>query len=79
MSLACWDNYERHGARWYFRRRNLKSRYRQEFGHPEHGTEGVLSQAGTQGPRRNSRSPEAFSTFEAFWSREPAPIPSRQS
>jgi hypothetical protein len=42
-SLAYWDSYERVGDDWFFRRRNLKSWYRQEFGHPEHGTERICS------------------------------------
>src|SRR5215831_12971728 len=40
-ALAYWDTYERVGDEWLFRRRKLKSWYRQEFGHPQHGTERV--------------------------------------
>jgi hypothetical protein len=76
MSLAYWDTYERHGDAWFFRRRNLKSWYRQEFGHPSHGTERVLAEPGARGPQRGARMPEAFATFEEFWSHEPAVIPS---
>lgn len=78
LSLAYWDTYERIDGEWYFRRRQLKSWYRQEFGHPEHGTERVEATEGREGPTRGTRMPEAFPTFEAFWSRSPRPIPGAQ-
>ncbi len=78
MALAYWDTYERHGDRWYFRRRRLKSWYRQEFGHPRHGTERVLATPVENGPRRGDRMPEAFDTFEHFWSRPPTFVQPRE-
>ncbi len=77
MSLAYWDTYERHGGRWYFRRRRIKAWYDQWFGHPEHGTERVLATPGTQGALRGSRMPEAFETFDAFWGAPPASPPAK--
>ena len=77
QELAYWDTYERVGDDWFFRRRNLKAWFRQEFGHPTHGTERVCAEAGTSGPMRGSRMPEAFPTFDAFWERDPAPVPPR--
>ena len=77
LALAYWDTYERVEGRWYFRRRQLKSWYRQEFGYPEHGTDRVLSDRGESGPMRGERMPEAFATFESFWQRSPAPVPLR--
>jgi hypothetical protein len=68
QALAYWDTYERAGDDWLFRRRVLKSWYRQEFGHPSHGTERVTSPAGADGPMRGVQMPDAFPTFEAFWS-----------
>ena len=76
-ALAYWDVYERVGDDWLFRRRHLKSWYRQEFGHPLHGTERMEAQPGTEGATRGSRMPEAFPTFDAFWSWPPRPIPTR--
>jgi hypothetical protein len=74
-ALGYWDSYERVGDDWFFRRRKLKSWYHQEFGHPQHGTERVEPAPVTSGPMRGSRMPEAFPTFEAFWSRAPRPLP----
>jgi ketosteroid isomerase-like protein len=74
-ALAYWDAYERAGGEWLFRRRHLKSWYRQEFGHPTHGTERVESEARDQGAERGSRMPEAFEAFDAFWARAPRPLP----
>jgi hypothetical protein len=76
QALAYWDTYERIGDDWYFRRRNLKSWYRQEFGHPDHGTERVELAGETAGPMRGSQMPYAFPTFDAFWARPPATPPS---
>jgi len=75
LSMVYFDTYERHDDRWYFRRRNAKFWYQQEFGHPSHGTERILAtaMASGPGPNRGSRMPEAFDTFESFWSRPPAP------
>jgi hypothetical protein len=74
-ALAYWDTYERVGDQWLFRRRSLKSWYHQEFGHPEHGTERVEPTSVTSGPMRGPQMPEAFPTFEAFWSSPPRPLP----
>jgi hypothetical protein len=75
MALAYFDTYERHDERWYFRRRRVRSWYTQYFGHPEHGTERVLASIEESGPTRGGRMPEAYPTFEEFWSRPPRPIP----
>ena len=75
LALAYWDAYERVEGKWHFRHRSLKSWYRQELGHPDHGVERVASADGAQGPLRGIRMPEAFPTFESFWSRSPRPIP----
>jgi hypothetical protein len=65
-ALAYWDTYERVDRRWLFRRRQVRSWYRQE-----HGSERVVSQSTASGPKRGTQMPEAFETFEAFWSRPP--------
>lgn len=75
QALAYWDSYERAGDEWLFRRRELKSWYRQEFGHPEHGTHRVLSASAEAGPMRGSQMPDALPTFASFWSRPPRPLP----
>ena len=75
MALAYFDTYERVGDEWFFRRRILKSWYRQEFGHPEHGTERVTTPVETEGPMRGMQLPEGFPTFESFWARSPRPLP----
>ncbi|MBL7488193.1 nuclear transport factor 2 family protein [Frankia sp. AgB1.9] len=75
LALAYWDTYERSGDGWVFRRRRVKSWYRQEFGHPEHGTERVLAAEGQAGPMRGSRMPEGWPTFDDYWARPPAPLP----
>jgi hypothetical protein len=54
---------------WLFRRRRIKSWYRQEFGHPAHGSERVVTAPATSGPQRGAPMPDAFPTFDAFWSR----------
>jgi len=77
MALAYWDTYERQGDRWYFRRRQLKSWYTQEFGYPGHSTERVLAQPGTRGSLRGICMPDAYPTVQEFWLREPRPIPGR--
>ena len=71
-ALAYFDTYERVEGEWLFRRRRLRSWYRQHFGHPDHGTERTVPEVETSGPKRGARLPEAFPTFEAFWSTEPA-------
>lgn len=69
-ALAYWDTYERAGDEWLFRRRRLKSWYREEFGlRVEAAPEGG-------GAERGSRMPEAFESFDAFWARPPRPLPS---
>lgn len=66
-ALAYFDTYERIDGEWLFRRRRLRSWYRQHFGHPDHGTERIEAPIETVGPKRGARMPEAFATFEAFW------------
>jgi hypothetical protein len=67
-ALAYFDTYERAGNAWLFRRRRLRSWYRQYFGHPDHGTERIEASAAESGPKRGARMPDAFPTFERFWS-----------
>jgi hypothetical protein len=74
-ALAYDDTYERVGDDWLFRRRYTRGWYRQEFGHPHHGTERVTLDVATEGPSRGLQMPQAFPTFEAFWAREPRPLP----
>jgi hypothetical protein len=71
-ALAYWDTYDRVDGDWRFRRRRVRSWYRQEVGHPDRGPERVVAGAEASGPKRGGRMPEAFVTFEAFWSRPPA-------
>ena len=71
QALAYWDSYERVDGRWLFRRRRLRSWYQQDFGHPFHGTDRIEASPGTSGPTRGDRMPEAFATFETFWSTPP--------
>jgi hypothetical protein len=78
-ALAYWDTYERRGDEWLFRRRSLKSWYRQEFGHPEHDSDRVVSASAEEGPMRGSQMPDAFPTFEPFWARPPRPLPTTPS
>lgn len=78
QALAYWDSYERVDTRWLFRRRRLKSWYQQEFGHPAHGTDRVEALPGTIGPTRGERMPEAFVTFETFWSTPPRGLPNEK-
>jgi hypothetical protein len=68
MALAYWDLYERVPNGWRFRRRQVRSWYRQEYGHPEHGTERVLATASSSGPMSGTQMPDAFPTFAGFWS-----------
>lgn len=75
MALAYFDTYERVGDEWVFRRRNLKSWYREEIGHRDHGTERVVTQPETEGPMRGPQLPEAFPTFGPYWSRPARPVP----
>jgi hypothetical protein len=79
QALAYWDTYERVGDSWLFRRRKLKSWYRQEFGHPEHGTERVIVEPDTEGSARGAQLPEGFPTFDEFWSRPPRLLPDERS
>jgi hypothetical protein len=71
VALAYFDTYERVWDGWRFRRRRVRSWYRQEVGHPEHGSERVASTATASGPQRGGSMPGAFPTFDAFWAREP--------
>ena len=70
-ALAYFDTYERIDGDWRFRRRRVRSWYRQEVGHPDNGAHRVPAAIVGSGPKRGARMPEAFSTFDAFWSREP--------
>jgi hypothetical protein len=70
-ALAYFDAYERAGDQWLFRRRQVRSWYRQEFGHPDHGTERVVVSPAESGPQRGTQLPHAFATFDAFWSQPP--------
>ena len=71
VALAYFDTYERRGDAWQFSRRRVRSWYRQEFGHPEHGTERVVEAPAESGPQRGARMPDAFGTFDEFWARPP--------
>ena len=75
QALAYSDAYERVDGAWLFRRRSLKSWYRQAFGHPTEGTERGAIGVMASGPQRGTQLPEAFPTFEAFWARPPRPLP----
>jgi hypothetical protein len=67
-AVAYFDTYERAGRAWLFRRRRVRSWYRQYFGHPEHGTERIAATPAESGPQRGGSMPDAFPTFDAFWS-----------
>jgi hypothetical protein len=71
QAIAYWDTYERAGGEWLFRRRRVRSWYRQEFGLAGHGTERVVEPPPATGSMRGGRMPEAFPTFDAFWARAP--------
>ena len=71
VALAYFDTYERVGGEWRFRRRRVRSWYRQEFGSPERGTERVAATATASGPQRGACMPDAFPTFAEFWARPP--------
>jgi hypothetical protein len=66
-ALAYFDTYERIAGEWRFRRRRVRSWYRQHMGHPEMGAERIAATVDTTGPKRGARMPEAFPTFDAFW------------
>ena len=66
-ALAYFDSYERVDGEWLFRRRRLRSWYRQHHGHPDHGPERIVPTIEATGPKRGARMPEAFPTFEGFW------------
>jgi ketosteroid isomerase-like protein len=71
VALAYWDTYEKTDGQWLFRRRRVRSWYRQHFGHPDHGPERTVVPTAEDGPQRGRQLPEAFETFEAFWARQP--------
>jgi ketosteroid isomerase-like protein len=73
QAIAYWDTYERADGGWFFRRRRVRSWYRQQIGHPGHGTERVVEPPPATGAMRGARMPEAFPTFESFWARSPRP------
>jgi hypothetical protein len=60
-ALAYFDAYERVDGGWLFRRRRLRSWYRQTT------TDRVVPEVLADGPKRGGRMPEAFPTFESFW------------
>jgi hypothetical protein len=60
-ALAYFDSYERVDGEWHFRRRRLRSWYRQET------TARVIPEILAEGPKRGGRMPEAFPSFEPFW------------
>ena len=76
-AYAYFDTYEKVDGHWYFTKRDLKAWYHQEFGHPEHGTDRTppvpfnSAMGGTQ-------MPEAFATYNDYWSRPPRPLPERK-
>jgi SnoaL-like domain len=70
-ALAYWDTYERISGRWCFRRRQVRSWYRQHVEHPDIRNARVEAAVEVSGPKRGGRMPEAFATFEAFWARAP--------
>jgi len=70
-ALAYWDTYECVDVGWCFRRRRVRSWYRQHIDHPEHGNARVIVTSEATGPKRGGSMPEAFATFEDFWSRPP--------
>jgi hypothetical protein len=76
-ALAYWDTYERVEGEWLFRRRRVRSWYRQHVGHPDLDDARDEASAETSGPKRGARMPEAFASFEAFWSRPPLAPPER--
>jgi ketosteroid isomerase-like protein len=78
-ALAYFDTYERIDGEWLFRRRRLRSWYRQYAGHPELGNARVEAPVETSGPKRGARMPEAFPTFETFWSQPPVSLPAEPS
>lgn len=71
MALAYFDTYERVDDAWRFRRRRVRSWYRQEIGHPEQGSARVTATPMASGPQRGASMPHAFPTFDEFWSRPP--------
>jgi hypothetical protein len=75
QALAYWDAYERIDGQWCFRTRTVRAWYRQAFGHPVHGAERVVLDAGTVGTGGNIQMPEAFPTFGTFWNRNARSIP----
>jgi hypothetical protein len=60
-ALAYFDTYERLDGTWCFRRRRLRSWYRQPT------TDRTVPEIEASGPKRGGRMPEAFPTFERFW------------
>jgi hypothetical protein len=75
QALAYWDTYELVGEEWLFRRRSLKSWYREEVGHPTVPNAREVMHPEETGPLRGPQMPEAFPTFDAFWSGPPRPLP----
>jgi len=63
--LAYWDTYERVDGDWRFRRRQVRSWYRQENRDRE------VASAADVGPKRGVMMPEAFATFDPFWAGPP--------
>ena len=67
--LAYWDTYEQIDGTWCFRRRRVRSWYRQEH------HDRAVATAADAGPKRGTMMPEAFPTFEDFWARPPLADP----
>ena len=65
VALAYFDEYERVDGAWRFRRRRVRSWYRQEH------SERVVATPTASGPQRGAAMPGAFPTFDEFWSRAP--------
>lgn len=78
-ALAYWDTYERVGGEWRFRRRRVRSWYRQHIGHPDVDSTRIEAAIEPSGPKRGARMPEAFATFDAFWDRSPHAPPTGPS
>ena len=74
-ALAYFDSYERFGNGWRFRRRQVRSWYRQYSGHPEQPEGRIEAEPEQRGPKKGGRMPEAFPTFTSFWERTPSGSP----
>jgi hypothetical protein len=66
-ALAYWDTYERVGGAWCFRRRRVRSWYREYRDESEQPVHRVVATAEPAGPKRGGRMPEEFPNFASFW------------